>query len=234
MTGFEQVISGNVATYYLLDWATTRVITYKQDWTYVSYKSMPYQYSYDLKYVNGFFFVTSDNYFYKTDSNFNSVAAYGYWQALYRQLYYDSTTSLIYTAPFALTQLHVFTTSCTLSTTISLSGFSAYGISSYNGALYTGIINGNQVFAISNKLITRMFYINTCSSGYTYQILSITFDSFGNMAITCQANRYITVYDYNGNTMNALLTTAGYPFISKVDSMGRFIVMANSQLEIYY
>ena len=58
VTGFEQVVTNGIPTYFVLDYTYRRVIQYDQYWNYVKYNGLPY-YSWNLKYVNGYFYLSS-------------------------------------------------------------------------------------------------------------------------------------------------------------------------------
>ena len=233
LSGFEQVLTNGVPTYYVVDWGVSRVVTYDQYWNYQTYQALPCSNSYAIKYVAKYFYFTSDDYFYKTNSNFGLVSYYTNGGACYRQMYYDSSSSKFYAAPFQISRIDVFNTNCILLQTISLGSNAAYGLSYFNGSFYAGIMNSNQVFVIQNNVITKQFILPQCSVS-TYQMLSITADSFGYLAINCQANKYIAVYDYNGNYMNTAITTSSSPFITGIDSSSRFVIMDCASLDIYY
>ena len=59
-------------------------------------------------------------------------------------------------------------------------------------------------------------------------------DSFGYMAISCSDSKLITVYDLNGNYMNTKISTSLTPYITSIDSNGRYVIMTMYSLDIYY
>ena len=59
LTGVEQVVTGGVATYYVIDYRTSRVVTFDQYWNYKSYSILPISMTYTAKYVNGYFYFIS-------------------------------------------------------------------------------------------------------------------------------------------------------------------------------
>ena len=74
-------------------------------------------------------------------------------------------------------------------------------------------------------------YNTVCLSG---NVLSITIDSFGYMAVSCW-NGLIAFYNANNRTyLNLTLVTSYYPWNTAVDANGRFVSMSNYAIDIYY
>ena len=231
LTGYVEVLTNGIPTYYLTDWSTTRVVIFDQYWNYQSYKSLPLSNSFALVYVNDYFYIASDLYFYKTDTNFTLVASYNS-GSTYRGLYYDSSTSLFYVCRTTSYQIHVFTTSLSLKTTISLGTYEPHGIQKFNRNFYVSTLNYNIVIVLQNNLIIKYYYISSLCSNIGLSALYI--DLNGYMSITCQYQSYLILYDYNGNYMNQYMSIASGTTYSNIDSKGRFIVTSYGQIAIYY
>lgn len=146
-------------------------------------------------------------------------------------MYYDSSASLFYIANEASNQIDVFSTSLTLTKSINLGSYNPYGVSVYNESLYVGVYTGNVVLVLQNSVITKVFSINSCTSGL---FTSVIFDFVGYMAIVCYLQNSITLYDYNGNYMNVVQASTSYPYILDIDAAGRMILTTARQLDIYY
>jgi hypothetical protein len=239
LTGIEMVVTNSIPTYYTLDYAISRVTTFDQYWNYQTYNNLPFPYSYDLKCVNGYFYITSNSYFYKTDLSFTVVCKYLHTNAMYRQMYYDSTSSLFYTAPVYLQVIQVFDTNCALVQNISLGIDYPYGLNYFQGKMYVGtqynsVYGSNQIVVLENGIIKNRFNVTLCSIVSIWGLLSINIDAFGYMANTCYSNNTIILTDYNGNNLNNYITTSIYPYISRIDASGRFVIMTGLSLDIYY
>ena len=154
LTGFEQVVTNGVPTYYAIDFGQnapfiSRIVIFNQFWIYQGYHDLPYYATYTTKYVGGFFYFSSASYFYKTNTNFEVI---NYYQdnAYYKQFFYDSTVSKFYVASQAYPRIDVFDTFCSRLQSISLGSNLPYGLASYNANIYAGIQNSNQVLVIQN------------------------------------------------------------------------------------
>ena len=234
LTGFEQVVTNDVSTYYAIDYAqVSRIVTFNQFWLYQGYQNLPYSPTYTTKYVGGYFYFSSDNYFYKTYSNFIVINYYPSSGAAYRQSIYDSASSKFYVTASNFPRIDVFDTSCSLLQSINLGSKNPYGLAFFNGSIYAGVLNSNQVIVIQNGMVSKYFSVNQCPVGQS-SIESITVDAFGYFALTCRYSNLIVVYDSNGGYMYASLTTSGSPYISAIDADGRFVIMNSKSLDIYY
>ena len=234
LTGFEQVVTNGISTYYAIEFSQPSVIViFNQFWIYQYSQPLPFNYTYAAKYVGGYFYFSSDNYFYKTYSNFALLSSYKTAGAAYRQLFYDSATSKFYVAPFTFPRIDVFDTSCTLLQSISLGTRVPFGVVAFNGSIYATDLNSNQVLVIKDGLVSRNFFINQCDSTQ-FSLFSITVDLFGNLAFACNANNLSVVYDSNGNYTYASKQTSAYPSISAIDTHGRFVMITKLSLDIYY
>ena len=207
------------------------MITFNQFWIYQGYQNLPYN-SYTVKYVGGFYYFSADNQFYKTYSNAVVINQYLNNGAVYRQIAYDSVSSKFYVTSYGFFRIDVIDSSCSLLQSISI-GNRPYGIAIYNGIIYAGIASSNQVAVIQNGWVSNYFTISQCST-IQNTMDSITVDSFGYLAFSCTKNNLIVIYDWNGNYMNKSVSTLNTPYISAIDSNGRFVIMAYSSLDIYY
>ena len=237
LTGFDQVVMNGIPTYYTVDfdYAINRVVTFDQYWNYQNYSSLPFAATYTTKYVNGYFYFTADSYFYKTDMTFKTASNYyRSSNVFYRQMYYDSTSSKFYVAPCGLQVIQVFDTNCSLVHNISLGNNYPYGLNYFNGSFYIGTKSGNQILVLKNGIITDQFHVTLCSIASLWGVISITFDSYGYMAITCFTDNRIVLTDSNGINYNKFLYTSSRPYISQIDATGRFVLMTSQSLDIYY
>ena len=232
LTGFEQAIINGTTTYYLIDYGISSIVAFNQYWAYESYKYLPIANTYATKYVDGFFYFAADGYFYKTStSSFTTLNYYQNIGANYRQFFFDSNGSKFYVTSTSLNRIDIFDTSCSLLQSISLGNQSPYGLAFLGGnTLYAGVLS-SQIIVIQNNVVSKYFSLPTCShSSY----ISVTIDSFGNLAISCFLESAIFLYDSNGNYLNISIQTTGNPFMTAIDSNGRFVVMTQKSLEIFY
>lgn len=233
VTGFEQVINNGVATYYVIEWTTSRVVIFNQNWIYQSYQSVPYPYSWVLKYVNGYFYISSNDYFSKSNLNFTSVNSFYRYNAAYGQIFYNDYK--LYVASYRAFLIDIFDTSCSLLQTVSLMGNKyrpSGALDFFNGNVYYGLWNYNQIDVLqSNFSIIKNFTV--CASKYSY-ISDITFDKFGYLAVSCNLDNSVNLYDYNGNSMNTSIPTTYGPFTTAIDSKGRLVLITHNSVDIYY
>jgi hypothetical protein len=236
LTGFEQVVAYPTATYYLvIHCFMSRVVIFNQNWNYINNTDLLAN-SYTMKYIGGYFYITSDTIFYKTDMNFVVLASSTNPEYdVYRQIYYDSSSSKFYVGTYHSKYISIFDTSCSLIDTISLAvyNYETFGINYFNGYFYVGVVNSNKIIKLLINGTITSEYETICLSSYL-QIASITIDSFGYLAVTCNADGKILLLDYNLNYLNQYLITSNGPHVTSIDSYGRFVIMTGDGLEIYY
>ena len=233
LSGFEQVINNGVATYFAVDYgssASSRIVIFNQHWVYKRYHNLPYNYTYTTKYVGGYFYFTSNDYFYKTDLSFNLIAHSNIKDAYYRQCAYDPKNSKFYVSARSLNRIDVYDTSCSLLHSINLAAEIPHAIAFFNENIYVGLWYSIEILVLKNDLVTNNITISECTSS----IFSITMDQFGYMAISCLSNYLITVYDSNGISKNTGISTSNPSHITSIDSSGRFVIMAGNSLDIYF
>ena len=184
-----------------------------------------------MRYVNNYFYISSNSYFFQMNSNFNLIAtSAAVSNCMYRQFYYDDSTSLFYVVQEFIYRVDVYNANCKLQSTISLN-YNLYSINSFNGNLYVGTWTG-QVLVVQNNVFTKNYIISQCSNMF---ITGIYVDSStGQMILDCNGNSNLILYDYNGNYLNHAISIPGNAFMSFVDSKGRLITMAANQLVFYY
>ena len=237
MTGFEQVVTNGIPTYYVIDegyYANQYDQNWnRQNWYYQSYYRLPNSPSYNLKYANGYFYISANKYFYKTDMNFKRIAQY-YDLNTYSLIYYDSNSSLFYVTGDSH-GVSVFDTNCYFKRYVTFESYTPSNSWSYfNGNLYgdSGTFNNGSSIVVSKVTGVLVAKYNTiCSMG----IYSITFDSFGYMAVGC-GNGSIALYNStNGKYLNLQLTpSSNYPRNTFVDPSGRFLALSATALDFYY
>ena len=240
MTGFEQVVRDNIPTYYVVDLSqTSRVVTFNRNWRYQNKSSLPYAITFAIKYVNGYFYFSSNDYFYKTDSNFNLISNYNRFWASYRGIYYHSKSALFFVSPSSLNEIHVFDTNCGLQASISTPNFKPYAINNLHGNFYVGqnVEDGRgqepRMAVLKKDMILRITSKWNINCGTESRVVSITFDSLGFMLVSCEATNKILLYDTNGNYLNSLQTLST-PYATAIDHNGRLVIMTGNSLDIYY
>ena len=152
--------------------------------------------------------------------------------AAYRQFFYDSNGSVFYVASFYMPRIDIFNLTCSFIRSIDIGGNQLFGLSYFNGKLSAGTYGSNKFYFLTNGLITNTFILKQCSVT-PWQSISLTFDSFGNLAVSCLSDNLILIYDFNGKYLTSM-STSDLPFTTGIDSAGRFIVMNRYSLDIYY
>ena len=170
--------------------------------------------------------------------NFNRVAYY-YDGISFSSIYYDSIYSLFYVLGGSK-GVAIFDTNCNFQRYMTLGGYiSSFALSYFNGNLYGDNFDGYYSFNHNNGYSIVVAskangafvanYNNICSS----TIGSITIDSFGYMAVGCGSQ--ISLYSANNCTfLNQLLEISPTPLFTAVDSIGRFVSMNRTVIDIYY
>ena len=238
VSGFEQVITNGIPTYYVVDFWDQLVIQFDQYWNYVKYNQLPYTYIRNIKYVNGSFYISALSYFLKTDMNFTVINYYYRNMVYHESIYYDSSSSLIYVATYGgiSSIVVILDTNCRFQRYMTLGGFSPkYSLSYFNGYLYgdNGLYNnGGKSIVVASKANGTFVaqYNNVCEDG----IVSINIDSFGYMAVGCWGGVPISLYNANDGTYLNQLVPSHAPLFTAVDASGRFVSMSTKAIDIYY
>ena len=191
-----------------MDYVSSRFVVFDQYWNYKSYTASPYNQPFCIICVGGYFYVAGDLHVYRTNSNFVIQNPSYSSSHNYRQMTYYS--SQFYAATYSATTIQVFDTSINLVQTISLGSLHSYGLSNFNGSFYAGSTAG-QLFVLQSGTVTKLY---TSVSGCSGQMVSITLDSESNIAISCEANYKVVLYDNNGNYLNSYFTTSGSPYLT--------------------
>ena len=163
--------------------------------------------------------------------NFN-ITNYNYYYnyVQYHSIYYGSISSVVYVASESAPGLSVFDTNCNFLRYMSFVGYSpSYSLSYFNGNLY-GDDGGSNVEVASKSTISFVAKYSTLCD----YISSITFDSFGYMAVGCWYNQVALYNAYNGSYLNLQLATSNYPSFTVVDASGRLVSLSNNVIDIYY
>ena len=197
------------------------------NWSFLSFKTFP----------NPTFMITVENSLYltgqsniwKLDLNLNVLIQYTATVTVwYRGLYFNSTNRLLYVAPYALTEIHVFNLNPTLSHSFLISPYRPWSFEGYNNQLYVGTTNGI-VLVVQNDVIVNQF--NGCG-GNSIWLTSILFDHYGYFATSCYNDKLYLLFA-NGTYTGKVITTPINPFYIGFDSKDHFIQLSKSQTTIY-
>ena len=227
LTGFEEVVVNNKTTYYIIN--QDIVLLFDQNWTKKSEHKLP-RMCYCLKYISGYFYITSYSMLFKTDSNFNEISRYDgkrpYLLPHYWGIHYDG--SLLYVVSRQIKCIDVLNTNLTLIRIIYFDRISEpYSINQFNGIFYVGCVD-NKVLTIQNDKISNKYDIYKCKGIY-----SIYFDIYGDMTVTCFKRNITRLYNYKGN--NKRISKEGKePTYLAVDSLERLIIIYSQSIQIYY
>ena len=173
LRGFEEVVSDNTTTYYILGELDSVVIAFNQNWIFIRTYNSPDSWCYCLKYVLGYFYITSGYKLYKTDSKFNVIssntegsAGAGKTNYYYRGIYYDDIISVLYVVSWHYECIDVFNTSLSFLYKISLAGYSTpYSINKFKGNLYVGA--SSEILVVQNGTVSKIYNIDSCKVIYS-------------------------------------------------------------------
>ena len=115
-------------------------------------------------------------------------------------------------------------------TKISTGSYSPWSLASYSNIIYAGDQNTGTVMVIKNNVINQYISISECNKSW---LTSIYFDQNGYMALTCSVQDQLVLYNNNIYT-NLFEVTQPYPMLSTVDSKGRFLIITETEFDIYY
>ena len=230
VTGFEQVVTYGIPTYYVVDFWNQRVIQFDKNWNYRKYDGLPYNLNRNLKYLNEYFFFSADQNFYKTDANFYLIASYYNSDTNYRSIYFDSSSSLFYVSGDYVNGVSIFDKNCNFQRFLVLGSYSpGNALSYFNGNLYGE--DGSSVVVASKA--TGAFVAKYDTVCY-YGIYSITINLFGYMAVSCDEGPIALYNARNGTYLNLQLEPSNEPYFTAVDANSRFVSMSSTAIDIYF
>ena len=224
LQGFGMMIDSNTS-YYALDWSGNTVFLLNENYDYVTKNTFPLA-AYILT-VNSNIFLTGQNNIWKTDKYLNVLITYSE-SGVYKDIFFNCTENLIYVAALGYTYFQVFDGNLTLVNTVSIAPSNPRSFCEYNNELYVGTLQG-LVYVIANKAYIRTF--TGCSSA---SVSSIVSDSFGYIMTSCESTSVINLYYYNGTFTGNSLNTPSLAYYVGYDSKGRFVLLTQFQLSIYY
>ena len=226
LTGFGYLIDTNT-TYYALDYSANRIIIFDQNWQYLTFKSFirPVR----MVTINSALYISCQLHVYKTDKNLNISSQYNSSTDDYRGLYYNSLNNTIYVAGFTKCVIYVFDLNLNLVDSITNLTDNPVSIQGYKNYIYVGT-NSGLLLVIENKIIIKTFH--PCVLAF---LSSIQIDHFGYMVLSCHYDRKANLY-YSSNVSytNKSLTYEVNPYFINFDLNGRFVVISNYQIDIYY
>ena len=228
LAGFGMLASANTTYYYVADYAGSKIIIYDDNWKFIRYVSMSFP-AFMIT-IGSNLYITCDSFIAITDGNLKILSQYnGVGTPLYRGIYYNSTNDLIYVV--SRTRIFVFNLNLALNDSFTILPNLPYSITGYNNQLFVGTYGGS-IFVIVNKLVVNSF--NSCN-GNSALVSSFLFDQYGSIAALCYASiNYLYLYLSNGTYANKnLLTPTGGEYIG-FDSKGRFLVISDYQINIYF
>ncbi len=214
-------------SYYVMDELANRTYLLNDNYDYVTDRTFTLpQY---MVTVNSSLYITGMSNIWKTDKYLNILITHNESAvANYNGIYFNCTDNLIYAASTGYKYFQVFDLNLTLNHNISVSPNNPRSFGEYNNELYVGT-SQSIVLVIVNKIVIRNF--TGCSSSPIY---SIVVDNYGLLAMVCYSNNSINLYHYNGTSTGYNLTTPTKPTYVGIDSKGRFVLLSQYQISIYY
>ena len=186
--------------------------------------------------IGNSFFMTLDNYVLKTDWYLNVIAKHfdgGGVSSLWRGIWYNSSSSLIYAACNYWKRIDVFDLNVikidSFNTSVNSSIYNPWSLQGYNDKIYIGTDQGVLLVTLSKVIIQTIKMCKVWS-----RLSSILFDHNGYVAFTCRTESVLILYNsaYMNYTGIQLNVPASPEFIS-FDEKGRFIVISDSQITVY-
>ena len=231
-TGFEEVVTNGISTFYVVDISSSRVVKFDYMWNYQTYFNLPFPSSYTLKYVGGYYYFSANHYFYKTKTDFTLASPNSYINnanAGFRQFVYDETSTWFYVAAPLLNNLNVFDKNCAFIKSISLS-YSAYGLALYSGMLYVSFLGSYKIASINtiNNAIIN-YLVTPCLLVSSVYVQQRSISGNGGMVISCENSNLL----YNLDS-GLYFNTSSYPYVTSIDSYGRFISITQYSVDIYF
>ena len=178
--------------------------------------------------VNNFYYFTSMHNYSTIKTSLSSstvIKSYGSGD-VYRGLYYDSTASRIITAGCRINKIDIFDLDLNLISSVLSSGECPHGITVYNSKIYVVIYLTSNVAVISNGVIENTFPIQC------YHLASISVDSFGYFALSCEGDGKAYIYDSSMNYTNKYI---GLDFVldARLDINNYFAIGGQKNVKIY-
>jgi hypothetical protein len=224
-TGYEEVVTNGIPTFYAVDYGSQRVVKFDSNWNYLGDYNLPFKYSFTLKYVLGFFYFSADNYFYKTDSSFNYINSTNDADAKFRQFSYDSSNALFYVASYLVKQINVYNTVPAYVKSINFP-YDPYGLTIYNNRVFVAFFNSQNVGYFDLSDSTLIYYLTgVCSNAVSIYIEPLT----GSVVTSCENTMRLDLVD-----SGLYIQASSQPYIFAFDIYRRLIINTQSSIDIYY
>ncbi len=184
----------------LLDYGRNKILKFDQNLKSISSVSLisPQSIIYIIDSLNHTeIFISSLHGIHKLNTNLTIISSYYSSKAQFTGIYYNQTGDYISACSFR-DHLIVFLKrdDLLLLKYVSISPFSPTDIKEFNNTLFISTSNGTILVLKNYQIISNL----TTNCNF---IMSLTFDSFGNLAILCSQNIYL--YSVNGSYLNITL-----------------------------
>ncbi len=229
MYGFGSIDDVN-ATYYALDNLNSthsNFVLYNRNWKYLTYKTMPIYAPSSIQSLNNELFITGNGGIYKTDKSLILVKSYTTSGPLYRGIYHNNTTDVIYVANWYFNKIDLLYRNLSFIRSLNLIN-NPWALTEKNGKLYVGFTDGS-ISVIENNLVVKN--ITTLCPGW---ITSILIDANELMAVLCLNQNKLYLYSTNGSYTGKSMTTSSSPQYINFDLNGHFIIVGGNQINLYY
>ena len=182
----------------------------------------------------GFFFSLTGTYgLTQTTSRLTLLNKYSNEAGNYRSLCYDEVNKTVIAANWGSHRIDIFNQDLTLRSSV-LSASQPHGVCIYGSRIYFSYFSGSSSISVIQNGIVIENITTLCFS----QLVSLTVDSNGYMAVSCQIPNTLYLYHVNGSYMSKSISiipsSPGSLFYANYDSQNRLAVGANSKIIVYY
>ena len=205
------------------------VYVFDENWNYLNLLNFTALNSYPAYYmivVNGGFYFSSLNTYglIQTTSQLGLLNVHANETGKYRSLCYDQMNKTVIAANVISNRIDIFSQDLTLLSSLSLA-FQPHGVCVYGSSIYVSYWSGSSnISVINNGNFTTL-----CPE----KLISLTVDSFGYMAVSCQNNSILYLYHVNGSYMNKSISTATLLFYANYDAQNFIAIGANNKIFVY-
>ncbi len=201
---------------------------YDSDWNYQSTFNMPNIY---------YGIIANDFYYFSTVSGYTNgivktsltsptiIKSYGT-SRVYRGLYYDSKTLRIFATRYPQKDIQILDLDLKLKSSVNNILSNPHSVLVYNSNVYVALYLG-KIIEISNNGTVKT-YSTKCAN----QLSSLSVDSFGYFALSCEGSSQVYIYDSNMQYTNKSIAFVD-AFDARLDTNSRLAICGGPNVAIY-